>query len=86
MSEPTTGGGAVEELVAAVVDDFRVRRARGETPDPAEYAARHPEAAGVLLRVLAAFRLVAPAYRLEQFAGRRGVGPDLIHANLPFPT
>jgi tetratricopeptide (TPR) repeat protein len=51
---------SIEDVVAAVVDDFRARRARGEDPDPEEYAARHPHAAAVLRRVLAAFRLVGP--------------------------
>src|SRR5437763_13887212 len=51
---------SAEDLVAAVVDDFRARRARGEEPDPEEYAARHPHAADLLRRGLAAFRLVRP--------------------------
>ncbi len=48
----------MESLVAQVVDEFQARQARGESPDPEEYAQRHPETAAVLREVLAALRLV----------------------------
>ncbi len=50
--------GAVESLVARVVDEFLARLERGERPTPNEYAERHPEHAQVLVEVLAALRLV----------------------------
>jgi hypothetical protein len=49
---------ALESLVARVADEFRERQRRGERPTAAEYAALHPEAAGVLCRVLAALEVV----------------------------
>src|SRR5262245_36998422 len=55
-ADPATA--AVEALVARVVDEFEDRRARGEQPDPEEYAARHPEAAGVIREVLGMFGLL----------------------------
>ncbi len=59
MTDPTPAD-SVESLVANVVDEYRARRARGEDPDPKEYAARHPAAAGILRRVLAAVRITTP--------------------------
>jgi serine/threonine protein kinase len=53
-----TEEGSLESLVAQVVDDFLARQKRGEQPDPTEYAARHPHAAGVLREVLAALQVV----------------------------
>jgi WD40 repeat protein/serine/threonine protein kinase len=55
---PVADEGLLESLVAQVVDEFLERLRRGEQPDPAEYAARHPHAAGVLREVLAALRVV----------------------------
>ena len=55
---PQTAEAALELLVARVVDEFLERQRRGEQPDPAEYAARNPQAAAVLQEVLAALRLV----------------------------
>jgi serine/threonine protein kinase len=55
---PPTEEGSLESLVAQVVDEFLERQRRGEQPDPAEYAARHPHAAGVLREVLAALQVV----------------------------
>ena len=48
---------ALESLVAQVADEFRARQRRGERPTAAEYAQRHPEAAGLLNRVLAALEV-----------------------------
>jgi WD40 repeat protein/serine/threonine protein kinase len=53
-----TEEGSLESLVAQVVDEFLERQRRGERPDPTEYAARHPHAAGVLREVLAALQVV----------------------------
>jgi WD40 repeat protein len=55
---PLTENAWLESLVAQVVDEFLECQKRGEQPDPAEYAARHPEVAGVLREVLAALRVV----------------------------
>src|SRR5262245_21674326 len=49
---------ALESLVARVADEFRDRQARGERPDVEEYAARHPQAAELLRKVLAALQLI----------------------------
>ena len=55
---PMTEDGSLESLVAQVVDEFLEQQKRGEQPDPAEYAARHPHAAEVLREVLAALQVV----------------------------
>jgi serine/threonine protein kinase/tetratricopeptide (TPR) repeat protein len=55
---PFTAEAALESLVARVVDEFLERQRRGEQPDPAEYAARYPQATAVLREVLAALRLI----------------------------
>jgi WD40 repeat protein/serine/threonine protein kinase len=55
---PVTEDALLESLVAQVVDEFLERQKRGEQPDPAEYAARHPHAAAVLREVLAALHAV----------------------------
>jgi eukaryotic-like serine/threonine-protein kinase len=52
---------SVESLVARVADDFQERQKNGELPDIEEYAARYPEAADLLRKVLAALELVGPA-------------------------
>ncbi|MFO0964595.1 MAG: protein kinase [Gemmataceae bacterium] len=54
----TSDGVSLDSLVAGVVDDFRERQKRGDKPDVEEYATRHPEAADLLRKVLAAFQLV----------------------------
>jgi tetratricopeptide (TPR) repeat protein/predicted Ser/Thr protein kinase len=51
-------GEGLESLVARVADEFRERQGRGERPDPEEYAARHPEAAGLLRGVLASLKIL----------------------------
>src|SRR5262245_40114178 len=51
----------LESLVAAVADEFVGRQRRGERPDPEEYAARHPEAADALRRMLALLAVVGPS-------------------------
>src|SRR5262245_54492810 len=80
----------VARLVADAADAFQARRARGEGPDPEEDAARHPEAADAIRRVLGVFRWapVAPSvgpaadapprvlgdYRIGPEVGRGGMG------------
>jgi serine/threonine protein kinase/Flp pilus assembly protein TadD len=59
MSEASVGEAvSLESLVARVADEFRERQARGERPDPEEYAARHPEAAPLLRKVLASLEVL----------------------------
>jgi tetratricopeptide (TPR) repeat protein/tRNA A-37 threonylcarbamoyl transferase component Bud32 len=48
-----------ESLVGRVADEFLARQERGELPDPEEYAARHPAAADLIRRTLAALRAAA---------------------------
>jgi hypothetical protein len=55
---PLTEESSLESLVARVVDEFLERQRRGERPDPAEYADRHPHLALVLREVLAALHVV----------------------------
>src|SRR4051812_15143471 len=45
-------------LVAEVVDEFRERQQAGGQPDIEEYAARYPQAAELLRKVLASWRLI----------------------------
>ena len=52
------GKGALESLVGQVADEFLRRQEQGERPDVEEYAARHPEAAPVLRKVLTALGLL----------------------------
>src|SRR5262245_39601207 len=49
---------SLESFVAQVVDEFRERQKRGESPDVEEYAARHPHAADLLRKVLASWQLI----------------------------
>src|SRR5690242_4615813 len=51
---------AVAGVLADVAEEFLARRARGQSPDPEEYAARHPQAAGAVRGVLVALRWAAP--------------------------
>jgi serine/threonine protein kinase len=75
MTEPSDGiDDAVAALLAEVADEFRTRLARGEDPDPAEYAARHPAAAAAVRGALAALRLAAPSGPPHRDAAP--VGPD----------
>jgi tetratricopeptide (TPR) repeat protein/tRNA A-37 threonylcarbamoyl transferase component Bud32 len=68
MTKPSTNA-ALDGLVARVVDEYEERVARGETPDPEEYAARHPEAADEIRGVLGMFGMAAAA------APARAAGP-----------
>jgi hypothetical protein len=54
-------GLTLEGLVAQVADEFLDRQRRGERPDVEEYAARHPQAAEVLRKVLASLRILGPS-------------------------
>src|SRR6516164_515532 len=49
---------ALESLVGLVADEFLRRQERGEHPDVEEYAARYPQAAPVLRKVLGALGLL----------------------------
>jgi serine/threonine protein kinase len=49
---------SLESLVAGVADEFMERQRNGERPNVEEYAARHPEAAGLLRKVLTALEVV----------------------------
>jgi serine/threonine protein kinase/WD40 repeat protein len=49
---------SLDALVAQVADEFGERRKRGERPDVEEYAARYPQAAEVLRKVLASLALL----------------------------
>jgi WD40 repeat protein/serine/threonine protein kinase len=49
---------SLESLVGQVADEFLQRQERGERPDVQEYAARYPEAAPVLRKVLAGLALL----------------------------
>jgi tetratricopeptide (TPR) repeat protein len=69
MSEFSVGAASVESLVAQVADEFHERQARGERPDPEEYAARHPEAAPLLRKVLAVVDRSLAGAGLEAAAG-----------------
>src|SRR5262245_13449141 len=62
MSESSLGEAqTLESLIARVADDFVARQKRGERPEVEEYALRHPEAADLLRRVLAALELAGPS-------------------------
>jgi hypothetical protein len=50
---------SVDSLVARVADEYLERQKNGEKPDIEEYAARHPEAADLLRKVLASLELIA---------------------------
>src|SRR5262249_33838354 len=77
MSEITVGEVvSVESLVARVADEFRERQARGERPDPEEYAQRHPEAAELLRKVLASLKVLGLCLSAgEPGASATGEGP-----------
>src|SRR5262249_40933109 len=49
---------SLESLVAQVADEFRERQQHGERPDIEDYAARYPEAADVLRKVLTSLELI----------------------------
>jgi serine/threonine protein kinase/tetratricopeptide (TPR) repeat protein len=71
---------AVESLVARVLDEFRERQQRGERPDVEEYVSRHPEAADLLRKVLAAFQLLEVS--LCQDAPAAGVAEETLAGTL----
>jgi serine/threonine protein kinase/Flp pilus assembly protein TadD len=56
--QPEVAAPSLESLVAQVVDEFRERLKRGERPDVEEYAARHPQAAELIRKVLASWQLI----------------------------
>jgi serine/threonine protein kinase/Flp pilus assembly protein TadD len=56
---------SMESLVARVADEFLERQKNGERPDIEEYAARYPEAAELLRKVLASLELIGRS----QFGG-----------------
>jgi eukaryotic-like serine/threonine-protein kinase len=80
---------SVARLVADAADAFQARRARGEDPDPEEYASRYPEAAEAIRGVLNVLRLapitrasppddppprILGDFRIGQEVGRGGMG------------
>jgi serine/threonine protein kinase/Tfp pilus assembly protein PilF len=58
---PAAEAASQDALVGRVVDEFLEALGRGERPAVADYAARHPEAAGVLREVLTALQFVRAA-------------------------
>jgi serine/threonine protein kinase/tetratricopeptide (TPR) repeat protein len=50
---------ALDSLVARVADEFRDRQSRGDKPNIEDYAAKHPQAAELLRKVLGALELIA---------------------------
>lgn len=62
----------VAALVADVVDEFQARQDAGKNPEPEEYAARHPEIAAKLRRILAVMRLAAPPLKQAEPPGILG--------------
>src|SRR5438128_12651031 len=48
----------LESLIARVADEFRESRERGDRPQIEDYAARYPEAADLLRKVLGALELI----------------------------
>lgn len=80
---------SLDSLVAGVVDDFRERQNRGEKPDVEEYAARHPEAAVLLRKVLATFQLLdgsSPSSPLPLYSGGEGPGVRGLNRRLLDPS
>src|SRR5262245_3237057 len=65
---------ALESLVGQVADEFLQRQERGERPDAEEYAARYPQAAAVLRKVLGALRLLERS--LAGAGDPAGMAPD----------
>src|SRR5438309_313937 len=60
---------SLESLVAQVADEFLERQQRGERPTAEEYAARYPQAAELLRKVLVALEVVG----LSQGGGAAGL-------------
>jgi serine/threonine protein kinase/tetratricopeptide (TPR) repeat protein len=60
---------SLECLVAQVLDEYRERQKRGERPNAEEYAARHPEAAPLLCKVLGALQLIEQSFSGAPLAG-----------------
>src|SRR5262249_50191819 len=54
----------LESLVGRVADEFLAQLERGELPDPEEYAARFPQAAGHIRGALAALRVAGESLGL----------------------
>jgi serine/threonine protein kinase len=54
---------SLESLVAEVADEFLERQRNGEQPDVEEYAARHPQAAELLRRVLVSLQWIGTSLR-----------------------
>src|SRR4051795_4515738 len=63
-------GVTLDSLIGQVADEFLQRQQLGERPDAEEYAARHPEAAGLIRNVLRSLRLI------EESAGGAGAGEE----------
>jgi WD40 repeat protein/serine/threonine protein kinase len=60
MNEPAVGEDAsLESLVGQVANEFLERRERGERPEVDEYAARYPQAAPLIRKVLASLEMLS---------------------------
>ena len=57
----TSGSGALDALLADVVDEFEVRVQAGDEPDPEEYASRYPEHSDRIRAVLGTLRRLGSA-------------------------
>jgi serine/threonine protein kinase/Tfp pilus assembly protein PilF len=66
---------SLDSLVAQVVDEFRECQKQGQRPDVAEYAARYPQAAELLRKVLGALELMEAS-----LVGPLGQGDGLLEA------
>jgi WD40 repeat protein/serine/threonine protein kinase len=60
---------SLESLVARVADEFLERQKQGERPDAEEYAARYPQAAPVLRKVLASLQVLGLSGRDHRARG-----------------
>src|SRR5215470_16255848 len=63
---------SLESLVAQAADEFLARQRQGERPDVEEFAARYPQAAPVLRKILASLQLLG----LSAATGAAEAGAD----------
>jgi serine/threonine protein kinase/Flp pilus assembly protein TadD len=72
----SVASGSLDALIGQVADEFLQRQKSGESPDPEEYAARHPEAAELIRNVLRSLRLI------EESAGGAGTSDEPLAGTL----